>query len=148
MSVHPTLADRQPDSTVTSRSTPIALLRAHDARVKEILAQSSGDSLSPELRTRIKKEINEIFDFAELSRLALGDYWKERSKEERTHFVETFTGIIEEQNFDNFVRYYREGKIDYQEEIIEGDKARVRAQVPLKREQIEIEYLMHLVDGR
>ena len=131
-----------------SRSSPIALLRAHDARVKAILARSRGDSLPPELRARIKEEINAVFDFAELSRLALGKYWNERSEKERNHFVETFTGIIEEQNFDNFVRYYREGKIDYQEEEIEGDKARVKALIPLKREKIEIEYLMHLVDGR
>ena len=128
--------------------TPIAFLRAHDARVKEILAQSPGDSLPPGLRARIKREINAVFDFEELSRLALGDYWNERSEDERKHFVETFTGIIEEQNFDSFVRYYREGKIDYQEETIEGEKARVKAQVPLEREKIEIEYLLHLVDGR
>jgi len=130
------------------RLKPLALLQAHDAEVKKILEQAPRDSLAPELRARIKEHINAVFDFAELSRLALGKYWDERSEPERAHFVETFTGIIEEQNFDSFLRYYREGKINYQEEEIRGDQATVTALVPLKREQINIVYLMRLVDGR
>lgn len=143
------LAD-PPESTRTPGSppAPILFLQDHDARVKEILSEAPGDSLSAKLRARIKKDINAVFDFAELSRLALGDHWETHSEKERTHFIETFSGIIEEQNFDSFVRYYREGKIDYLEEKVEGDKASVIAQVPLKREQIKIEYSLHIIDGR
>jgi len=135
-------------SAAPSKPAPIAFLQDRDARAQKLLAQSPDDSLSAELRARIKEHINEVFDFAELSRLALGDHWEERTAEEKTHFVETFSAIIQEQNFDNFLRYYREGRIDYQSEEIEGDRATVKAQVPLKREQIQIEYLLHTVDGQ
>lgn len=143
------LADPQESArTPKSPPTPILFLQNHDANIKKILSEAPGDTLSAQLRVRIKKDINAVFDFAELSRLALGDHWEARSEKEKTYFVETFSGIIEEQNFDSFVRYYREGKIDYQEEEVEGNKASVRAQVPLKREQIEIEYSLHIVDAQ
>lgn len=135
-------------STAPPHPAPITFLQERDARARELLAQSPGDSLSVELRARIKDHINEVFDFAELSRLALGDYWEKRSPEEQTHFVETFSAIIQEQNFDNFLRYYREGRIDYQSEAVEGDKATVKAQIPLKREKIQIEYLLRIAGGQ
>ena len=127
---------------------PIAFLQDRDARAQELLAESPNDSLSTELRARIKQHINEVFDFAELSRLALGDHWEERSPEEQSHFVKTFSAIIQEQNFDNFLRYYREGQIDYQSEVVEEKQATVEAQIPLKREKIQIEYLLRIVDDQ
>jgi phospholipid transport system substrate-binding protein len=126
---------------------PIPFLQGRDALAKKLLAKAPDDSLSPQLEAQLKTHINEVFDFAELSRLALGEHWETRTAEERKHFVETFSGIIQEQNFDSFLRYYREGQIDYQKEEVEGEKAAVTALVPLKREQIEIVYQLHIVDG-
>ncbi len=124
---------------------PIAFLLNHDAEVKGILEQTPQDSLAAEQRNLIKKSINSAFDFAELSRLALGKHWQERTAEERTHFVSTFSGIVEEQNFDSFLRYYREGSIDYKSQEINGDKATVIASIPLERERVEIVYDLHRV---
>ena len=135
-----------PDSTGAASSipqTPMAMLRSHDAAVRAILARSPNDSLSAESSARIKHHINSTFDFRELSRLSLGTLWNELDREERARFVEVFSGIIEEQNFDNFLRYYRQGKIEYQKEEIGGTRAAVSALVPLEREEIEITYLLH-----
>jgi len=136
-----------PSSTTAPKLNPIPFLKGRDDRAKELLAKAPDDSLTAELEAQLKEHINEVFDFAELSRLALGDHWETRTVEERKHFVETFSGIIQEQNFDSFLRYYREGKIDYQKEEVEEEKAEVTALVPLKREQIEIVYQLHTVDG-
>ena len=126
--------------------TPIAFLLDHDAQVKKLLAQAPQDTLSAELRNALKERINAAFDFAELSKLALGAHWEERTAAERTHFIDTFSGIIKEQNFDSFLRYYREGKITYEsQEVVEG-KATVKALVPLKREKVEIVYNLHRLD--
>ena len=134
-------------STPGPKLTPIPFLEGRDTLAKELLAKAPNDSLTAELEAQLKKHINEVFDFAELSRLALGDHWGARTVEERKHFVETFSGIIQEQNFDSFLRYYREGEIAYQKEAVEGEQATVTALVPLKREQIEIVYQLHAVDG-
>ena len=58
---------------------PIAFLKSHDAEVQAILVEAPADSLPPAVREEIKKHINAAFDFRELSRLALGDHWEERS---------------------------------------------------------------------
>ena len=99
------------------------------------------------MREEIKKHINAAFDFRELSRLALGDHWAERSPDERDHFAETFSSIIREQNFDSFSRYYREGEIRYESAEVQEDAAVVQALAPVQDEQIEIEYKLHRVEG-
>ena len=126
---------------------PIAYLKNHDAQIQAILGQTSGDTLLPALRRKITHPISATFDFAELSRLALGKHWAERTPAERTHFTQTFRGIIEEQNFDTFLRYYREGKITYQSATVDDNRATVVGTVPLKREHVEIIYNMHTVEG-
>ena len=99
-----------------AQGSAIAFLQAQDQAVREILAASPSDSLSAEHRLQVKERINLAFDFVELARLSLGDHWEGCSAEERTEFVETFRRIVEERNLDSFVRYYREGGIEYQGE--------------------------------
>ena len=129
------------DSATVAMVSPIAYLEAHDAKVKAIL--DKGDSLSATRRQQVKDEINAVFDFKELSRLALGDHWNARTDSEQVKFVETFGGIISEKNFDIFVKYYREGKIVYRSEQVTADKAVVAAAVPLDREEVAISYMLH-----
>ena len=126
---------------------PIAFLKSHDAEVQAMLAEAPADSLSPTVQEELKQRINAAFDFRELSRLALGDYWDERSPDERDHFVETFSSIIREQNFSSFSRYYREGEIRYESAEVQDSAAVVQALAPVREEQIEIEYKLHRVEG-
>jgi phospholipid transport system substrate-binding protein len=140
------------DSTATPQNappTPLAILLAHDARSREILARASGDSLSPKLQQQFKSHINTAFDFDELSRLSLGAHWAQRSTDERAEFAQLFSAIIKEQNFDRFRDYYRKDNIAYQEEKIDGPQSTVTALIPLEKgDQIEILYHLHLVDNQ
>ena len=134
------------------RSTPIAdspirVLKEHDRAVQAILDSTGGDSLGPAVRQRIKNHINATFDFDELSKLSLGPHWKDLTPADQRHFVSVFSGIIQEQNFESFLRYYRESEISYQDERIDSTFATVNALVPLKAEKIEITYHLHRVDG-
>ncbi len=126
-----------------AQNGPIDFLVEHDARVRGLLQEAPGDTLPRALKDTIKARINAAFDFEELSRLALGTHWEQRTPEERAHFVRTFSGIIREQNFDSFVRYYREGTIRYDGQQIDGDRAVVKASVPLERETVSIAYDLH-----
>lgn len=128
--------------------SPTEFLRARDGAIQQILAEAPTGALPAPLRARLKEQINAAFDFRELSRLALGTYWASRSEKEREHFVRTFTGIIQERNFDSFVRYYREGRFNYTGETVDGTRAEVRATVPLKKERVNIAYRLRVVDGQ
>ena len=130
-----------------SLESPIATLRAHDDKVRELL-EDQGDSLKIVVRDSIKFRINSIFDFKELSRLALGNHWESITQQEKERFTDIFGSIIREQNFDTFLNYYRESKLNYDEENIEGKTAIVNASVPLKRGSVSIAYSMHVVNQK
>ena len=141
------LASEPSDRTPGASASPMRALLARDQSVKTILDSMGSDSLSADVRQQIKDHINATFDFTELSKLSLGSHWDERSAPEKEHFISVFGGIIQEQNFEGFLRYDRESQIDYQNEQIDSTKATVKALVPLKAEQVEITYHLHSVDG-
>ena len=134
-------------AVVSAADSPMHALKEHDRAVQAILDSTGGDSLSSAVRQRIKNHINATFDFNELSKLSLGPHWVERSSTEQQHFVSVFSGIIQEQNFESFLRYYRESEISYQDERIDSTFATVNALVPLKAEHVEITYHLHRVNG-
>ena len=116
--------------------------------VQKLLARSPGDTLPPRLREPVSEMINAAFDFQELSRLTLGAHWIERTPEERAEFVSVYRGIVEKRNFDSFVKFYREGNIQYLTEEVSADKASVDAQIPVNRELVDITYRLHRIDDR
>ncbi|MEE3234173.1 MAG: ABC transporter substrate-binding protein [Candidatus Latescibacterota bacterium] len=124
---------------------PITSLKAHDEKVRNLL-KDQGDTLNTVIRDTLKLRINSIFDFKELSKLALGTHWEQITEQEKKQFVNTFSAIIREQNFDTFLTYYRDGKLNYDEEYVDGETATVNASVPLKRGSVSIAYSMHVVD--
>lgn len=130
-----------PAAAAVDSTSPIAFLRAHDRQVTALVG-SPGDSLAPAVRRQVRELINGVFDFEELSRLSLGDFWEPRTPEERREFVAVYRGIIEQQNLDRFVKYYREGKFQYRSEEVEGQRATVHAVLPLQNEEMAITYLL------
>ncbi|MBT3343963.1 MAG: ABC transporter substrate-binding protein [Gemmatimonadetes bacterium] len=128
----------------SERPAPTAFLRDLDTKVQAIVRAEGGDSLSTQENAHVRSLINQAFDFQELSRLSLGKHWSGRTAEEQTEFVAIYQGIIERRNFDIFVEYYRQGDISYvQEAIDDSGRARVEAQVPMKRETKQIVYALH-----
>lgn len=141
----PTAAAEASSENVLS---PLEFLNQHDGHAKEIIP-AAGDTLSGAKRQEVKEHINGAFDFAELSRRALGSHWDELEPAERQRFVDTFSAIIAEKNFDSFLRYYRDGSIQYQGEEQDGDAAEVKAEVPIRDrdETVNIVYRLHRVEG-
>ncbi len=130
-------------------SAPTAYLKQLDSNVQAIVRADGADTLSAQENAQVRTLINGAFDFEELSRLSLGDHWNERTAQECDEFVRIYQGIIERRNFDIFVQYYREGEINYVDEAIdEGGRARVEAQVPMKRETKQIVYALHQPAGQ
>ncbi|GEM_PF-1060063 len=128
----------------TAAASPTGFLQAHDRAAQEILAQTAADTLTPEYREKMRAHIFSAFDFDKLSRLSLGNHWEGRTTEERANFVRLSTRLVEEQNLDTFVSYYRRGDTRYEGQLVDGNNATVTATVPLaKGDQIEIAYRLH-----
>jgi len=70
-----------------------------------------------------------VFDFDEMSRRALGPYWRERTPEERQTFVRLFTDLLETTYFAKIDTYSAGTTFRYEGENIQGDEATVRTTV-------------------
>ena len=72
--------------------SPVEIIKNRNKTVEEIIGNK--DEVKGETKERLKDIINSFMDFNELSRLALGKYWKERTKQEKRDFVNVFQQLI------------------------------------------------------
>jgi phospholipid transport system substrate-binding protein len=114
-------------------------LRAGIDRVFKILDDPGldGDKKLNQRRSAIVIAANEIFDFGEMAKRSLGQYWPQRTSAERVEFVRLFTELVQ--------RSY----ITVQGERFDGDYAVVRTTLPLSAgHELPIDYSMRSTDDR
>ena len=99
---------------------------------------------SDELPERVAKLIFERFDFAEMAKLSLGNYWDRISEDERREFVEVFTTYIL-RAYKNTLNSYKGEKISYEREVRVGDRAQVDTKVTGKDQTLVVDYKLHLL---
>ncbi len=131
-------------SAVTSES-PLAVIQARNNTIKEII-DSAGETIDDQTREKLKDIINELIDFRELSRLALGKYWKERTEKEKEEFTTVFRDLIRNSSVKK-LEVYRADQIKYDDPLIDDDKATVTTKAYKGRKNVEIVYKMHQVGG-
>ncbi len=112
-------------------------------------AVPSGTSESAEQRrTQIRRAADGLFDFAEMSRRALGRYWAGRSRAERDEFVTLFADLLARAYLGRIDRYAGES-ITYIAERVDGDLATVDSRVITpKKTEVPIEYRLRRVGDR
>lgn len=126
--------------------SPAEAIRARNEAVKRIL-KSSGEEVDPGTREKLKDLINDLIDFRELSRRALGKYWNERTEQEKTAFVDVFQQLIRNSSVKK-LSIYRADRVEYKEPEIRGDEATVTSVAYKDRKSVEIVYKMHKVAGQ
>lgn len=99
---------------------------------------------SDELPERVAKLIFERFDFAEMAKVSLGNYWDRISEDERREFVEVFTTYIL-RAYKNTLNSYKGEKISYEREVRVGDRAQVDTKVTGKDQTLVVDYKLHLL---
>ncbi|RMG67452.1 MAG: ABC transporter substrate-binding protein [Calditrichaeota bacterium] len=130
----------------TVEDSPVAVIRHRNETIQKILKQA-GDKVDDATRERLKDIINNIIDFKELARLALGKYWKERTEKEKAEFVDVFRKLIRNSSVKK-LEIYRADRIEYKPAVIKGDKATVTTIAYKGRKSVEIVYKMHKVNGQ
>ena len=117
------------------------LLIVEDAALKET-------GRSQERRAAIRVVANEIFDFEEITRRALGPHWASGTPAQREELVRLFTGLLERAYVGRIEAYSGE-RLTWLGDTGEADLATVRTRIVTKQETaIPVEYRMHRRDGR
>ncbi|MCH8872571.1 ABC transporter substrate-binding protein [candidate division KSB1 bacterium] len=124
--------------------SPVEIIKNRNKTVEEIIGNK--DEVKGETKERLKDIINSFMDFNELSRLALGKYWKERTKQEKRDFANVFQQLIRNSSVKK-LEIYQADRMVYEEPEINGSKAKVTTIAYKKRKQFEITYKMHKVDN-
>jgi phospholipid transport system substrate-binding protein len=99
-------------------------------------------------RTEIRRIAAELFDFAEVSRRALGRHWAGRTPEDQGEFVGLFTDLLERAYIGRIEAYSGE-QIVYTGESLDGDYATVRSRIQTRRRsEVALDYRLHRTEGR
>lgn len=101
-----------------------------------------GPAQEAQRRERIRKAVDELCDWEEMSRRSLGRHWAQRSEQEKKDFVHLFGQLLERTYIDKVEGYSGE-KVSYVAERIDGDYAEVDVKVlTTKNMEIPVMYKM------
>ena len=102
-----------------------------------------------ERRATLRKIADDIFDFEQMAKRALGRHWEARTPAERDEFVRLFADLLRRTYYGRVERATFE-KILFQGERQQGDDALVRTVVVLPHgDQLDLDYLLlHGLGGR
>lgn len=124
--------------------TPMEQLRGS---IEKVLKTVDGPALKgngkvKERRMAVRTVANNIFDFTETAKRALGPHWQGRTEEEREEFVNLFADLLEHSYIAKIERYEGEN-IQYAGEQLDGDYATVQTKFLTKQGQaVQIDYQM------
>ena len=100
------------------------------------------DAKVKERRAAIRKEAENILDFQETAKRALGPHWQRISEKEQQEFVSLFSDLLEHAYISKIERYSGE-RITYAGEAADGDAVTVKTRFVTKQgTEIPIDYRM------
>ncbi|TMA12466.1 MAG: ABC transporter substrate-binding protein [Deltaproteobacteria bacterium] len=120
--------------------------------VDKVLAILKDPQLQSPTKTRERREqlrqvIYSRFDFAEMARRSLGNYWRQRTPEEQKEFVQLFTDLLE-RAYVSKIEAYDDETFVYRKERRDGDFAEVNSRILTRKgEEYSLNYRHRLVDG-
>jgi len=99
-----------------------------------------GNGKIVERRAAVRKIANEIFDFTEIARQALGRHWSPLSEAQHTEFVGLFEDLLE-RSYLSKIELYGGEKIVYGGERLDGDVATVGTKILTKNgTEVPVDY--------
>jgi len=102
-----------------------------------------GPSHASERRARVRKIADEIFDFEEMGKRALGPHWTKLAPDNRERYVSLFAELLDRAYFEKIDQYEGE-KVRYLDPRIEGEQATVPTRVVTPRgTDIPVDYRMY-----
>jgi len=123
-------------------------IRVRIERIYALLDTSRpGEGAAPAGQASARQLLDEMFDWTEMGKRSLGQYWSERTAAERTEFVQLFAELFQRTYLSRIELADRE-RFQYLAEIVEGESATVKTIVATKKgRQIPVDYLSRRVRG-
>lgn len=121
---------------------PTNLLKQSTDKILETLKDPKlkAKSKTAERRRLLRKIADDRFDWEELAKRSLALHWAERTPEEKREFVSIFSDLLD-RSYMGKIEGYKNEKILYVKESIEGDYATVESKVITQREvEVPIDY--------
>jgi phospholipid transport system substrate-binding protein len=129
-----------------SAGPPTEQLRSRVDKVSTVLEDPAyrGEAKAAQRRAEIRRIADDIFDFEEMAKRALGRHWDARTPAERDEFVRLFTDLLRRSYYNKIERATFD-KIMFRDERLQGDDALVRTTVVLPHgEEMGLDYqLIH-----
>ena len=102
--------------------------------------QLKDPSKAPERRRLIRSAVDERFDWEEMARRSLAQFWAKRTPEEKKEFIELYSDLLE-RTYMSKVEDYSGENVLYERETIDGDYAVVKVKfVTGKNKDIPVDY--------
>jgi phospholipid transport system substrate-binding protein len=99
-------------------------------------------------RTAVRKISEEIFDYPDTAKRALGQHWNGRTPDEQREFVQLFADLLDRAYFSKIDRYQGE-KVRYGAESVNGNEAIVKTMIVTRAgSEVPVDYRMHMANGR
>ena len=99
-------------------------------------------------RQALRNTISRIFDYREMAQRSLATHWKGRSDAERKEFVSLFQTLLEN-SYAGKIEGYKNEKIVYLKESVEGDYAEVKSKVIVpKGDEYALDYRLMQKGGK
>ena len=120
-------------------------------RVDQVIKTLEDPSLrdkTAERQAAIRKIAEDVFDYQDAARRALGVHWNTRTPQEREEFGRLFADVLD-RAYVSKIDLYQGEKVSYPGETIDGDQATVKTKIVTnKGSEVPVDYRMHLKNGR
>ena len=133
----------------TENPRPMQTLEGPIKQIIDVLNNPDfkGPEKKAEQRDKIWTIARPVFDFDEISRRAIGKSWQNFSDEQKRRFTAVFTKFLGDTYIDKLQGEYHNERIDFEKELVKGNKALVRTRLRRENLVIPIDYRMQQING-
>jgi len=127
---------------------PTDQIRQRVDDVVKVLENPALSSKPAERHAAVRKIAEEIFDYPDTARRALGPHWSQRTPQEQQEFTRLFAELLD-RAYIGKIELYQGEKVRYVGDTINGDDATVKTKIVTKKgSEVPVDYRLHSKDGR
>lgn len=121
---------------------PAEQVRKVIGEVESVVKANNGNLADPALDKRLKDMLRPMFNFDEMSRRCLGQYWSKATPAEQSEFVDLFSELLARTYLNRIKKNADTSQIKSLKDEIDGNKALVRSRMIVAGDEIGIDYRM------